>query len=91
MLRSAYDIRQTPDRSLENTHNVIEMSRRSYEYATLNRCVFRLLLKISMDWAHLMEIGSVFHREGVACAKQRFAKTFQVITRCRQEMFTLRS
>ena len=51
MLKSAFDIRQ-------KTHNMIEMSRRNYEYAILNRCVFRLLLKMSMDWAHLMVMGS---------------------------------
>ena len=45
MLKSAYDIRQTPDRSWEKTHNMIEMSRRNYEYAISNRRVFRLLLK----------------------------------------------
>ena len=31
MLKSAFDIRQ-------KTHNMIEMSRRNYEYAILNRC-----------------------------------------------------
>ena len=65
MLKSAFDIRQ-------KTHNMIEMSRRNYEYAILNRCVFRLLSKMSMDWAHLMVMGSAFQREGAACAKQRF-------------------
>ena len=74
MLKSAYDIRQTPNRTWEKTHNMIEMSRPNYEYAILNRCDFRLLLKMSMDWAHLMEMGSVFQREGAACAKQRLPK-----------------
>ena len=36
-----------------------------YEYATSNRCVFRLLLKVSMDWAHLMEKGR--HAQNNAC------------------------
>ena len=71
VLKSAYDVRQKPDRSWENTHNMIEMSRRNYE---LNKCVFKLLLKVSMDRAHLMEMGSVFQREGAACAKQRLPK-----------------
>ena len=63
MLKSAYDIRQTPDRTWENTHNMIDMSRRNYEYAILNRCVFRLLLKC--QW-----IGHTWWRWG-ACSREK--------------------
>ena len=63
MLKSAYDIRQTPGRSWENTQ--YKNVKSHYEYATLNKCVFRILLKVSMDWEHLMEMGSMLQREGL--------------------------
>ena len=61
--------------AVKNTHKMMLKDVSShYEYAALNRCVFRLLLKVSMDWAHLMEMGSVFQREGAAGSKQRLPK-----------------
>ena len=65
MLKSAY-IRQPPDRSWENTtisqydNNVTS----NHEYATINRCVFRLLLEVPMVCAHLIEMGACFRGKG---------------------------
>ena len=37
-------------------------------------CLFRLLLKVPMHWAHLMELRSMFQRGSAACAKQSLPK-----------------
>ena len=39
MLKGAYDIRQTPDRSWENTHNMIKMSRRIINMGIKQMCL----------------------------------------------------
>ena len=73
MLKSVYDIRQTPhtSRRPDEMHTIWWNTKSHYEYATLNK-VFRVSLKVSKDWAHLMEIRSVFQGEGAACAKGRW-------------------
>ena len=65
MLKSAFDIR----REAGKIHTIYDKNVTShYEYATLNRCVFRPLLKVSIDWAHLMEMGACSsHAQSNAC------------------------
>ena len=63
---------QTSANSLQKCYD--KMS--GYEYTALNSCAFRLLLKMSMKWAHLVDMGSVFQMERLRRSCQ-LAKTFQ--------------
>ena len=54
----AYDTRQTPDTRWHLTKGPQnnKMPSRIMNMQNLNRRVFRLFLKMSTDWSHLMEI-----------------------------------